>query len=71
MEIQLNQMPPEPLIKVMYHCRAKHPELRFKSVKSVVQRPESFELLLEYDDGTYKAVTETEESDFKLLSFEK
>ena len=36
-----------------------------------MQHPESFELLLEYDDGIYKAVTETEASDFKLLSFEK
>lgn len=71
MEIQLSQMPPEPLIKVMYHCRAKHPQLKFKSVRQVLQHPESFELLLEYEDGIYRAVTETDVSDFKLLSFEK
>ena len=33
--------------------------------------PEKFELLLEYTDGLYKAVTETESSDFKLVSFGK
>ena len=71
MEIPLSEMPPEPLIKVMYHCRAKHQDLKFKSVKKVTSYPEKFELLLEYTDGLYKAVTETESSDFKLVSFEK